>query len=93
MKKSDALAAALAEALETEARREAKYGQEPGEGSVIKFKVRFNPGGTRYSYAAIRAKDLWYTTGPYSPKGYTWDKLLDWLDDKHKVSGFKVVSR
>lgn len=91
MRKSDALAVALAAALEDEARQEAKYGQEPEEGSVIKFKVRFQPGGTKYSYAAIRAKNLWYTTGPYSPKGYTWDELLCWLDDKHKVSGFKEV--
>ena len=91
MKKSDALAAALAAALEEEAEREYAYGQEPGEGSVIKFKVRFQPGGTKYSYAAIRVKGLWYTTGPHSPKGYTWDELLDWLDDKHKVSGFKEI--
>ena len=93
MKKSDALAKALQIALAEEAEREDKYGPEPGNGAIIKFNVRFSSGGTKYSYAAIRAGGLWYTTGPYSPKGYPWDELLDWLDDKYKVSGFKVVSR
>ena len=91
MKKSDALAAALAAALEDEARREASYGTEPGEGRVVKFRVKFRNGGVKYRYAAIRAGGLWYTTGPKSPKGYTWDELLDWLDGVSKVSGFKEV--
>lgn len=90
-KKSDALAEALAKALEEEARIESKFGTEPKEGSVVKFRAQFHPGGVKYRYAAIHAGHLWYTTGPNSPMGYTWDEFTHWLDDLHRVIGFKVV--
>lgn len=48
------------------------------DGEVIRFDKTFNDGLT-YSYAAIKAEGLWYTTGPSSPKGYSWEALLDWI--------------
>lgn len=47
---------------------------------VIWFQRRFNTRSATYTYAAVKAgDDLWYTTGPASPKGYSWDQLMDWL--------------
>lgn len=47
---------------------------------VIYFQKQFNVGGRVYDYAALKAPDgLWYTTGPKSPKGFTWDQLIEWL--------------
>ena len=81
------------QAAEAAAERVARYGDEPGaDGSVITWRMRFQKGGVKYRYAAIKADGLWYTTGPNSPKGYTWDELTAWLDDAHKVYGFKVLS-
>ena len=46
---------------------------------IVFFQKRFN-GGKAYDYAAIKASDgLWYTTGPRTPKGFTWDELVDWI--------------
>ena len=50
------------------------------DGTIIKFRKRFG-NSTWYRYATIKAKGLWYTTGPRSPKGYTWDELTAWLGD------------
>jgi hypothetical protein len=52
---------------------------EPLDDRVVRFQYQFRLGGTIYNYAAIKAGSLWYTTGPKSPKGYTWTELLDWL--------------
>lgn len=47
---------------------------------IIFFQKQFHEFGKIYDYSAIKAGDgLWYTTGPASPKGYTWDALVDWL--------------
>lgn len=91
MLKSDALAIALAEAIEKETKQEEKYGAEPDRGSVIAFNVRFRKEGPLYSYAAIRAGNLWYTTGPNAPERYTWGELTDWLDGVFKVKNFVVL--
>ena len=77
MKKSDniqrqmaALAAAYDEALQQEREAQSRYGEEPERnGAVITWRMRFHKGGLKYHYAAIKAKGLWYTTGPNSPKG------------------------
>jgi len=64
-------------------------------GAVIVFDKVFTPGGRVYNYAAIKTIhantsdytgrvghfELWYTTGPKSPKGYTWDELIKWMGD------------
>lgn len=107
-----ALAAAAAALEEAEALL-ARHGEEPPEGSVIRFAKAFPSRqmeafppveithgmanedefatamrnaqsvtmGAVFHYAAIRVNDLWYTTGPKAPKGYSWEQLLAWLDD------------
>ena len=52
---------------------------EPPEGAILAFSYQFPTGGTVYSYAAIRTNGLWSTTGPRSPKQYTWAELVGWL--------------
>lgn len=52
---------------------------DPDGALVVWFEHQFNAGSPKYTYAAVKAGDgLWYTTGPSSPKGYTWDELVDW---------------
>lgn len=64
--------------------------EEPPDGTVIRFNMQFGGSGTVYDYAALRAGDgLWYTTGPRSPKGYTWDALLDWMGGN--THGFQIL--
>lgn len=47
---------------------------------VIYFVHQFKGSPKKYQYAALKCEDgLWYTTGPKSPKGYTWHELLLWL--------------
>lgn len=59
----------------------AKYGEDECEdGVVVIFDYQFVPGGRVYSYAAIKAGGLWYTTGPKSPKAFTWEQFIDWLE-------------
>ncbi len=50
------------------------------DGDVFKFEKQFVENGPSYLYAAIKAKGLWYTTGPKSPKGYSWIDFVLWLD-------------
>jgi hypothetical protein len=51
--------------------------------SVVWFQRTFHGGSRKYTYAAVRCSDdgLWYTTGPQSPKGYSWDELMIWLQE------------
>lgn len=71
----------------------ARFGEDNFEdGTIIQFDKVF-PRGTRvYKYAAIKTihfedkygnnqepVELWYTTGPMSPKGYTWEELTQWM--------------
>jgi hypothetical protein len=68
--------------LKKELKRLKDRPNEPTEnGNIISFHKQFSGGGTVYSYAAIKAAGLWYTTGPKSPKGYSWDELLDFIGD------------
>lgn len=54
---------------------------DDGEPNVIWFTKSFHASGD-YTYAAVKASDdLWYTTGPASPKGYTWSDLVQWVVD------------
>jgi hypothetical protein len=48
---------------------------------VVTFKKRFYQGGKWYGYAATYTPDTdkWYTTGPKSPKGFTWEELVKWM--------------
>jgi hypothetical protein len=68
----------------------------PGEpeGPYIVFTKVFPNGNRRYTYAAARAGGrggLWYTTGPRSPKGYTWEKLYEWITEEGAQYEIKVV--
>lgn len=57
-----------------------KYGEDDYEdGAVIIFEYQFTPSGQAYSYAALKAHGKWYTTGPRSPKAYTWEELVSWF--------------
>lgn len=52
--------------------------------NVIYFQKQFSEGGRFFDYAAIKAGDgLWYTTGPRTPKGFTWQALIEWIDEGH----------
>jgi hypothetical protein len=53
--------------------------EDPDGALVVWFIHQFSPRGQRYTYAAVKASDgKWYTTGPASPKGYSWDQLVEW---------------
>lgn len=50
---------------------------------VVEFSKRFRDNGDTYTYAACRADDgYWYVTG--SDKHYTWDALLDHIEQGDK---------
>lgn len=76
---ADAMMAAAGEALAHYQRVADKYGEEPPIGSVVRWQKVYKS-GTTYSYAAINTELGWYTTGPRSPKAYTWDDLINWVD-------------
>jgi uncharacterized small protein (DUF1192 family) len=83
-----------AELAEIEERRE-KFGPDLDEGDVVTFTKTFSDAknATRYSYAAIKANGMWYTTGPKSPKAYTWDELTEWFDREGGVYDLRVVTK
>lgn len=81
-------------ALEAELTELNKLPDEPtSEGvfpPIVVFRKKFGGAGssrpyvnsdTEYVYAFIKSPGdgRWYGTGPKSPKGYTWDELMDWL--------------
>lgn len=74
-------AQARADRLLAEATRLDAMPPEPeGEPALIFFRKQFHPGGQVYDYAALRAGDgRWYTTGPKSTQGYTWEQLLGFI--------------
>lgn len=60
---------------------------DPDGALVVWFEHRFNPTAKAYTYAAVKASDgLWYTTGPASPKGYSWDELIEWHLNERNVN-------
>lgn len=49
--------------------------------NVVWFEKTFG-GMHPYTYAAVKSGDgLWYTTGPKAPKGYGWDRLVEWINE------------
>ena len=60
-----------------------RFGQDQdySPGVIVGFEYQFSPYGQWYEYAAIKCSGngLWYTTGPKSPKGYTWEQFTCWL--------------
>jgi hypothetical protein len=66
--------------VEKRLRLVAAYGKDNFPvGAVIRFRKQFKPDGKLYAYAAIKCEDGWYTSGPRTPKGYSWDELVAWL--------------
>lgn len=51
------------------------------DGTIIRFQRRWsNSSSMAYSYAAIKhSGSRWSTTGPKSPKDYSWQELLPWI--------------
>lgn len=50
-------------------------------GTIIKFLYRFPDQYRReaYEYAVLKCSNgLWYTTGPKSPKAFSWEDLVRW---------------
>jgi hypothetical protein len=78
----------LAEAAKIREKYE-RFGEDDfPEGAVIVFDKRFNeyagrsiPWSKYYHYAAMKGDGRWNTTGPKSPKSYTWDELIRWMGD------------
>jgi hypothetical protein len=96
---------ALEEERTKQADKLEKYGEDAfAEGTVITFQYQFpntfqkGPDGERiywpmkYLYAAIKADGLWYTTGPKSPKAFTWQSLVDWWENG-RVTKLRVVTK
>ena len=93
VKYSDVLAAELQRVLLKEEKRFSDFGEEPkGLRSVVTFDIQFTERGKWYNYAAIRCGDnKWYTIGTKRAAGYTWEELLDFIEDVHKYRKFKVM--
>lgn len=54
--------------------------EDPYEnGTTLEFTRNFPNGEKTYDYAARKANDVWYVTGPRSPNGVTWGEFINWL--------------
>jgi hypothetical protein len=74
--------------------RIAELGQDSDypDGTVLAWDQHWVNSATVYSYAAIKANNLWYTTGPRSPKAYTWDQLVYWMLTGEQPNGIWMVT-
>lgn len=55
---------------------------EYDEGTAVVFTHTFADSSRVYSYAAIKCKDFWYTTGPMGGnEARTWQNLLAFADE------------
>jgi hypothetical protein len=71
-------------------RLESMPDEPTNEPAILYFEKVFGDGsgsphskrhGKRYTYVAVKAGDgKWYTSGPRSPKGYTWEELCEFLN-------------
>lgn len=51
--------------------------EEPADGSVIRFKHKFDNNPKYYTYVAVRAGDRWYLSGrTTTPRPLTWSQLV-----------------
>jgi hypothetical protein len=52
-------------------------------GDILRFQKQYKPEGMRYTYAAVKANDVWYITGvtvvPGKTSGMTWEEFLNVL--------------
>lgn len=66
---------------------------DDGEPNVVWFTKVFQNGSKEYTYAATKAGDgLWYTTGPNSPKGYTWEKMIEWIAEGKEYALWQAIT-
>jgi hypothetical protein len=59
--------------------------------TVVFFKKRFNAVGQLYTYAMVKVNGTWYTTGPRSPKNYSNDEIIKFLDGGYNDTGQLMV--
>lgn len=59
--------------------------------TVISFTKQFEKGGTKYAYAAIKIKNVWFTTGSRGQHAYTWEDLLTFLVSGDVPATFTVM--
>ncbi len=66
-------------------KKEARFGVQPTNGSMLKIEKRFGdfPSRKAYLYGAIRIGDLWYMTCSegYQRSPLTWEQLKDFIGD------------
>lgn len=68
-------------------KREARFGEEPQNGSIIRFEKRYNPSDyVKYTFAALRVNGLWYLTG----SGHTQHTPMKWDDLKTFIGNGKM---
>lgn len=63
---------------------------QPVEGTVIQWSMQFQANSPAYSYAAIRVKDTWHTTGGDK---LPWTDFITWLRAAHWVGPLWKVSQ
>ncbi len=75
----------MIESLIARAEKEDKYGflyEYEEDDHVVFFRLAFAPMFNKYyTYAAIRTNELWYSTGPKAPKGFTTAEMIKWWTD------------
>lgn len=64
--------------------------EDPDGALVIWFEKRI--GGNTYTYAAVKTPNGWYTTGPRTPKCYTWQQLVEWINADDEVAIWQADS-
>lgn len=87
------LAQARLEHLLAEKSRLERMPADPGPG-VIAFDIRFPGNDTKYSYAAVRARGLWWVTGRDGARGRSWTEMLEFMSqDADVIDGEPIVFR
>lgn len=90
MKESERLARMLDMALAKEAETEGRFGPEGPIGTVVRWRMQFNPGGTWYTFAAIRVSNGWYATAANVRVPRSWSELTAWILAANKYRGWEV---
>jgi hypothetical protein len=84
-------ATARIEALYLEREKIEALPAEPIE-NLITFSISFTDPGTKYSYAARRARGLWFVTGREGGNGRTWHQMLEFMSQDAGVRAGKPIA-
>lgn len=89
--------AALARAEAHLAELDNPYGKDDfPEGTVLRFQMRYNGFGSKYTFAVIKAGGLWYPTGLLGQDGTrnrNWEQLCsDWKTYNVKPENIDVLT-